>query len=262
VFWLLQSTLGSQRVGVFVRHAPGSCTRPVTPSPSPPHGATSREKALTTTGSMEASRISVRPLTPADTAAATAVWADAMLAYDKEFIRQFIAEKLAGDMMDAHASYVAVADGSSGFWVACTEENGEIVGCVGARMLPAATLGGASLPPGKDYLQRIKDKDGVPMGTGAVDGPLWGPLGADGSDGPAMELMRMAVSPAHRGMGVARALVQEVATFAQGSGCPWVVLTTAREMLPAVAAYKQMGFSLLERPKIMAFAGRPEDLLR
>lgn len=207
-----------------------------------------------------ASPIVVRALTPADSAEATAIWAEAMLSYDKVFVRTFVEEKLASDMADVHASYVATAevDGSSGFWVAT--DGDVIVGCVGVIRRSKEELKGG-IPPGKEYLNRVTDKDGVPMAAGTHDGPLWGPLGVDGTSAAA-ELVRMAVHSAHRGRGVARALVRRVAEYARDAGCDWVVLTTAIEMPAAVATYEHLGFQSVRYTKVMAFGGRPADLLR
>ena len=156
--------------------------------------------------------VHVRPLTPEDVPAATAVWAAAMRSYGKGYIETFVAQKLQEDMHDAYASYVASADNNS-FWVAVqrstatatrtttatkatkaapgasgvagaeTRTEGEtIVGCVGAIFRPMEEMQLAE-PPGKAYLSTIKDAEGQALNSGVngtASAPLWGALGATG----------------------------------------------------------------------------------
>ena len=200
----------------------------------------------------------IEPLTAEYSHAAVDVWADAMRTHRKDYIEAFIAQKCLEDMKDPYASYTT-APGLDQFWVAL--RGGQVVGTVAAIYRSAEDMS-LPVPAGKAYLKNIKDADGNSISKGVGEGvePLWGPVGPRGEIA-AMELVRMAVAPSARGMGLARLLTQTVARHAEAHGCGWVVLSTGAEMDSAVRTYNGLGFNGYARSKSMVFAATPKQLL-
>ena len=76
---------------------------------------------------------------------------------------------------------------------------------------------------------------GVPVGCGAFK-----PFGAK-----AVEIKRMFVQPAHRGQGVARAVLAELERWAAELGYASCVLETGQKQPEAIALYKRSGYALI-----------------
>lgn len=73
-------------------------------------------------------------------------------------------------------------------------------------------------------------------------GIQYGPDGAD--------IMNIAVDPAFRGQGVARALMEEMLTRLKGMGLKWLTLEVRASNGPAIGLYQRFGFRQVgRRPK-------------
>ena len=90
-------------------------------------------------------------------------------------------------------------------------------------------LEGLRLPPARLYLAEINDE---PVGIGALR-----PLSADEA-----EIKRMYVRPSFRGLGVGRAILQQLIDDAHALGYRAIRLDSARFMHEAHALYRRFGF--------------------
>lgn len=92
--------------------------------------------------------------------------------------------------------------------------------------------------------------EGVPFNLVAMQGHL--PVGqASGAAIDAhgrVELISMWVSPAVRGIGVAKALIDAVAVWARSAGASAVRLSVRRSNDPAIRSYLRNGFSHVDEP--------------
>lgn len=94
-----------------------------------------------------------------------------------------------------------------------------------------AALPGFYVPPRGALL--LAEHGGAAVGIGAMR-PL-----ADGS----IEMKRMYVCPAARGLGAGRALAAALVAAAWASGAPLMRLDTQRDFTAAVALYRSLGFT-------------------
>jgi GNAT superfamily N-acetyltransferase len=88
----------------------------------------------------------------------------------------------------------------------------------------------------------VAELDGAVVGSAALYEPgaeAYGDL-ASGADWPEVRLV--AVDPAVRGRGIARALVTECIRRARAAGAGWLGLHTSRTMSAAKRLYESMGF--------------------
>lgn len=89
----------------------------------------------------------------------------------------------------------------------------------------------------------IAYKNNVAVGCGALK-----PFGAD-----AMEVKRMYVSPAHRGKGIATAILTELETWVTELGFTRCVLETGKKQPEAMALYQKSGYQVI--PNYGPYAG-------
>ncbi|MEP2669702.1 MAG: GNAT family N-acetyltransferase [Cyclobacteriaceae bacterium] len=83
----------------------------------------------------------------------------------------------------------------------------------------------------------------TPIGCGAIK-----PFGTD-----AMEVKRMYVSPAHRGKGIAAAILTALESWATELGATRCVLETGKKQLEAMALYRKSGYKVI--PNYDQYAG-------
>lgn len=83
---------------------------------------------------------------------------------------------------------------------------------------------------------------GVIVGSAALYAPQAAAYGDLASPAPWPEVRLVAVAPAARGRGVARALVEECIRRARAAGATTVGLHTSRSMRAALRLYERMGF--------------------
>jgi GNAT superfamily N-acetyltransferase len=105
-------------------------------------------------------------------------------------------------------------------------------------------LEGLRLPPARLYLAEINDE---PVGIGALR-----PLSADEA-----EIKRMYVRPSFRGLGVGRAILQQLIDDARTLGFKTVRLESAAFMHEAHALYRSFGFA-----PSTSYAGREFESIR
>ncbi|MEQ8361878.1 MAG: GNAT family N-acetyltransferase [Cyclobacteriaceae bacterium] len=86
-------------------------------------------------------------------------------------------------------------------------------------------------------------ENNVPIGCGAIK-----PFGKD-----AMEVKRMYVSPAHRGKGMAAAILTTLEAWASELGATRCVLETGKKQLEAMALYRKSGYKVI--PNYDQYAG-------
>ncbi|MCB0494302.1 MAG: GNAT family N-acetyltransferase [Cyclobacteriaceae bacterium] len=86
-------------------------------------------------------------------------------------------------------------------------------------------------------------ENNVAVGCGALK-----PFGAD-----AMEVKRMYVSPAHRGKGIAAAILTALESWATELGATRCVLETGKKQLEAMALYRKSGYKVI--PNYDQYAG-------
>ncbi|MBT1608811.1 N-acetyltransferase family protein [Curtobacterium poinsettiae] len=113
-----------------------------------------------------------------------------------------------------------------------------------------------SIPGALDLLAVDTDADG----PGAVVGMASGVPSTD-PDGPA-ELISMWVDPAARGRGIARALIDAIATWAAATGATELELSVLPDNAVARRAYEHVGFSARDEPGDPLPDGRTEVLMR
>jgi GNAT superfamily N-acetyltransferase len=105
-------------------------------------------------------------------------------------------------------------------------------------------LEGLRLPPARLYLAEINDE---PVGIGALK-----PLATDEA-----EIKRMYVRPSFRGLGVGRAILQQLIDDARTLGVKTVRLESAAFMHEAHALYRSFGFA-----PSTSYAGREFESIR
>jgi GNAT superfamily N-acetyltransferase len=88
----------------------------------------------------------------------------------------------------------------------------------------------------------VAELDGAVIGSAALYEPGSEAYGDLASRAPWPEVRLVAVDPAQRGRGIARALVAECARRARASGASWLGLHTSRTMAAAKRLYEGMGF--------------------
>lgn len=96
--------------------------------------------------------------------------------------------------------------------------------------------------------------------VGLIDGEAAGMIGASTSPAGEFKLISMWAKPAHRGTGVAAALVDAVKARALQLGYNRVVLSVSAENKRAVAFYRNQGFSFL--PEWEPLASNPQISLQ
>lgn len=88
----------------------------------------------------------------------------------------------------------------------------------------------------------VAERDGEIAGSVMLFAPAVSAYGEMTGSAPWPELRMLAVSPESRGLGVARALVDECIRRARAMGATALGLHTSRSMRAAMALYRRMGF--------------------
>jgi GNAT superfamily N-acetyltransferase len=97
-------------------------------------------------------------------------------------------------------------------------------------------------------LKTLDDPEGSIIGPGGeiffalVDGAVAGTAAAVPCPGNRFELAKMAVAPAHQGLGLGRRLGEAVIAFAREAGADSVFLLTNSRLVPAIHLYERLGF--------------------
>jgi GNAT superfamily N-acetyltransferase len=102
---------------------------------------------------------------------------------------------------------------------------------------PAADAAGALAAIGPDERVVVADVDGAVCGFASA---AVVPFFHDGSR--RLRLTAVAVTPSHRGRGVARSLIAALETWGRERGCSLVEVTSAERRVDAHAAYRALGF--------------------
>ncbi|MEO8562155.1 MAG: GNAT family N-acetyltransferase [bacterium] len=100
----------------------------------------------------------------------------------------------------------------------------------------------ASLASEEGVTRLVAELDGSIVGSAALYDPRVEAYGSLASGAPWPEVRLVAVSPAARRHGVARALVRECARRARHAGARQLGLHTSRSMPAAIRLYEEMGF--------------------
>lgn len=87
----------------------------------------------------------------------------------------------------------------------------------------------------------IITKDGYVL-FAALDEKIIGTVGLLKNDGGDFELIKLAVLPEFRGLGVGLKLINEIIEKAKESGAKRIQLSTNHKLLPAISLYKKLGF--------------------
>jgi GNAT superfamily N-acetyltransferase len=100
----------------------------------------------------------------------------------------------------------------------------------------------ASLADDAGVTRLVAELDGIIVGSAALYAPDAAAYGTLASPTPWPEVRLVAVAPAARGKGIARALVDECIRRAGVAGATMLGLHTSRSMRAAVRLYERMGF--------------------
>ena len=102
-----------------------------------------------------------------------------------------------------------------------------------------------------DRLNEVFQADGSFYFVAEVDGALVGGAGIYPTDGlpeGVCELVKMYLSPAARGLGLGKKLMQQCLDTAKANGYSKVYLETMPELVKAVPMYEKFGFKYLDGP--------------
>ena len=91
------------------------------------------------------------------------------------------------------------------------------------------------------------EESGVHLVGASVDGRLVGLGGVELQDDGAAELKRFYVDPAHRGLGIADAVIEALVEHARARGTTTVRLETGDKQYAAIAFYTRHGFAVVPR---------------
>lgn len=100
----------------------------------------------------------------------------------------------------------------------------------------------SSLASDDDVTRIVAELDGRIVGSAALYAPAAAAYGSLASATPWPEVRLVAVDPAVRGRGVARALVEECVRRARAAAAPALGLHTSRSMRAAMRLYERLGF--------------------
>ena len=78
-------------------------------------------------------------------------------------------------------------------------------------------------------------KEGIPIGCGAIK-----PFGTD-----SMEVKRMYVKPAYRGIGIAQQILENLESWTQELGHKFTILETGKRQFDAVRFYKKCNYRII-----------------
>jgi GNAT superfamily N-acetyltransferase len=128
-------------------------------------------------------------------------------------------------------------------WVELTEHH--------RRIYEAPDIGGDD--PGSDFDRHLDRYGGQDLWVAVLDGSIIGLAGLIAADDP--ELEPLIVSDRHRGLGVARALVDRVATEARERGHRMLSVRPVARNASALAAFKALGFGTLGHVELLMELG-------